>query len=334
MRERGTTSAVIGAGSWGTALSVHLARAGHRVQLWAREPEIVGGIRSARRNPWYLSDIDLPPGLHVAGNPEEVAAGAAIVVLAVPSEYAVGVLASLGGLPAGVPLVSATKGFDPVSHRRMSELMAERFPEAPIAVLSGPTFAREVALGRPTACVVASSDATLAARLQERLGTREFRLYTNTDVVGVEVGGALKNVIAIATGLADGLGLGENARAALVTRGLAEISRLALALGGRASTLAGLAGLGDLVLTCTGSLSRNRALGVALAQGRTREGLERETRMIAEGARTVTSALALAGRHGVSVPICTEVGAVLFDHKAPREALAALLARVTRPEDA
>jgi glycerol-3-phosphate dehydrogenase (NAD(P)+) len=210
---------------------------------------------------------------------------------------------------------------------------SERFPAAGVAALSGPTFAREVALARPTAAVIASRDVMLAGRLQEAIGTRELRLYTNPDVVGVETGGALKNVMAIATGIADGLGLGENARAALVTRGLAEITRLAFALGGQPATMAGLAGLGDLVLTCTGSLSRNRALGIALAGGQGLEAHEGGTRMIAEGARTVRSALALAKRHGVSLPICVEVGAVLFDGKAPAAALAALLDRAPTRED-
>jgi glycerol-3-phosphate dehydrogenase (NAD(P)+) len=188
-------------------------------------------------------------------------------------------------------------------------------------------------MARPTAAVIAAREDALAVRLQAALGTRQFRLYTNRDVTGVEVGGALKNVIAIATGLADGLGLGENARAALVTRGLAEITRLAVALGGQARTLAGLAGLGDLVLTCTGSLSRNRALGLALAKGETAAAVERQTRMIAEGARAVSSALALAERHGVSLPICTEVAAVLFEGKPAPQALAALLDRAARPEE-
>ena len=242
------------------------------------------------------------------------------------------VLKGMGRLPSGVPIVSATKGFDPERHVRMTELIADRCPGAPVAALSGPTFAREVALGLPTACVVASRDEALARRLQGELGSREFRLYTNADVVGVEVGGALKNVIAIATGIADGLELGQNARAALITRGLAEITRLGIALGAAPATLAGLAGLGDLVLTCTGGLSRNRALGMALAQGRTQAALEGETRMIAEGARTVRSALVLAERHGVSLPICAEVGEVLFAGKPPADALATLLGRAMRPE--
>lgn len=326
--------AVIGGGSWGTALTIHLARAGAAVRLWAREVEVVDGIRTTRRNPIYLSDVECPANVEATADPEEAVRGADIVVMVVPSEFFAATLKNVGRLAAGVPIVSATKGFDPERHLRMTQIVAECYPATPLAALSGPTFAREVALGQPTACVVATGDDGLGARLQQALGTREFRLYTNRDIVGVEVGGALKNVIAIATGLADGLGLGENARAALVTRGLAEIRRLAVAMGGAAATMAGLAGLGDLVLTCTGSLSRNRALGMALARGQTQAAVEGATRMIAEGARTVTSALVLARSHHVSLPICAEVGAVLFESKPPRQALESLLARAARPEDA
>lgn len=328
------TTAVIGAGSWGTALAAHLRRRGDDVRLWAREPEVLAGIRDAGRNPFFLSDVDLPGGLQVSGDINAVVDGAAVVVVAVPSEFVTLTLKSIARITDGTPVVSATKGFDPERHLRMTEVIAERFPEAGVAALSGPTFAREVVVGRPTAAVVASRDAALAARLQEALGTREFRLYTNADVVGVESGGALKNVMAIATGIADGLGLGENARAALITRGLAEITRLAIALGAQPATLAGLAGMGDLVLTCTGSLSRNRGLGIALAKGDVLERVEGETKMIAEGARTVRSALVLARRHGVSLPICEEVAAVLFKGKLPAAALTALLDRAPTREDA
>ena len=326
--------AVVGAGSWGTALAAHLRRRGDEVRLWAREPEVLAGIRDTGRNPFFLSDVDLPSGLQVSGDVNAVVDGVAVVLMAVPSEFVALTLKSIARLPAGAPVMSATKGFDPERHLRMTEVIAERFPEAGVAALSGPTFAREVALGRPTAAVVASRDAALATRLQEAIGTREFRLYTNGDVVGVEAGGALKNVMAIATGIADGLTLGENARGALITRGLAEITRLAVALGAQPATLAGLAGMGDLVLTCTGSLSRNRALGIALAKGSALERVEGETRMIAEGARTVRSALALARRHGVRLPICEEVAAVLFEGKAPAAALTALLDRAPTREDA
>jgi glycerol-3-phosphate dehydrogenase (NAD(P)+) len=324
--------ALVGGGSWGTALAAHLGRRGVDVRLWVREPEILDAIARTRRNAWYLSDVELPACVEATGDLGRATEGAALVIVAVPSEFVAAVLERMGRPGPGVPIVSATKGFDPERHVRMTELIMDRCPGAPVAALSGPTFAREVALGRPTACVVASVDMALASRLQADLASREFRLYTNADVVGVEVGGALKNVIAIATGLADGLELGQNARAALITRGLAEITRLAVALGAVPATLAGLAGLGDLVLTCTGGLSRNRALGMALARGRTQAAVEDETRMIAEGARTVVSALALAERHGVSLPICAEVGEVLFAGKPPDRALEALLGRAMRAE--
>jgi glycerol-3-phosphate dehydrogenase (NAD(P)+) len=302
------------------------------VRLWTRSPEVAEAIRARSRNPWYLTDVELPPGVAATADTTEALAGATLVIVAVPSEFFAATLARLG--PVTAPVVSATKGFEPGRHRRMSEVVAERWPGAPVAVLSGPSFAREVAQGQPTAAVIAARDDALAADLQARLGAREFRLYTNRDVIGVEVGGALKNVIALATGLADGLGLGENARAALVTRGLAEITRLAVAMGGEPATLAGLAGLGDLVLTATGTLSRNRALGMALARGETRAQAQHATRMVAEGVPTVAAALALAARHGVTLPIAAEVGAVLFEGKAPAEALDSLLGRAATREDA
>jgi glycerol-3-phosphate dehydrogenase (NAD(P)+) len=326
--------AIVGGGSWGTALAIHLARAGADVTMWAREPEIAEGLARRHRNPIYLSDIECPARLTATTDHADALRGAELILVVVPSEFVAGTLKDLPAIPAAVPVVSATKGLDPQRHVRMTELVAERFRTAPIAALSGPTFAREVALGQPTAAVIASRDEVLARRLQGWLGNREFRLYTNRDVIGVEMGGALKNVIAVATGIADGLGLGENARAALITRGLAELTRLAVALGAQPATLAGLAGMGDLVLTCTGTLSRNRALGMALARGQSRDAVEGQTRMIAEGARTVSSALALAARLGVNLPICAEVGAVLFQGKSPGDALATLLGRAARPEDA
>ena len=325
--------AVIGAGSWGTALAIHLARTGARVRLWAREPEIVDGFRTRRRNPIYMPDFDVPEGVEPTGDIAAAVNDVEVIVMVVPSEFFAATLATVPAAADAV-IVSATKGFDPVRHARMTELMRERLPRARIAALSGPTFAREVAQGSPTAAVIAASDDALASMLQGRLGARAFRLYTNRDVVGVEAGGALKNVVAVATGLSDGLGLGENARAALVTRGLAEMTRLAVALGGEPTTLAGLAGMGDLVLTATGSLSRNRSLGMALARGDSLSTAASKTPMIAEGVPTVRSALALATRHGVSLPICTEVAAVLFDGKPAPDALASLLGRAPTREDA
>jgi len=238
-----------------------------------------------------------------------------------------------GHVARSAVLVSATKGLEPRRGLRMSELLAHRLPGRPIAVLSGPSFAREVAQGRPTALVIASSDEGIAADLQRRLAGPALRLYTNRDVVGVELGGAVKNVMAIATGLVDGLELGENARAALITRGLAEIVRLGTAAGAQPATFAGLAGLGDLVLTCTGSQSRNHLLGLAIAKGLSLAQAEGSTPMVAEGVRTVASARMLAARVGVGLPICDEVSAVLFEAKPVREALASLLAREPRPEE-
>jgi glycerol-3-phosphate dehydrogenase (NAD(P)+) len=326
-------TAVLGAGSWGTALAIHLGRHGVPVRLWARDAVIASAIATRRRNPYYLQDVEIPASVAATADAMEAVRAAEAVVVSVPSEFVAATLKSIPTLRAGSVVVSATKGFEPERHLRMSELIGERFAEAPVAVLSGPTFAREVAQAQPTAAVLASTDEGLATRLRDEWGTREFRLYTNRDVAGVEIGGAMKNVIALATGLGDGLGLGENARAALITRGLAEITRLGVALGASAATLAGLSGLGDLVLTCTGSLSRNRALGMALAHGRSLREAQGATRMVAEGVPTVRTALVLARRAGVSVPICEAVGAVLFEGWSPREALAALLARSATRED-
>ena len=334
MSEGLSATAVIGAGSWGTALALEVARRGQPVRLWARDAALAAAITSTRENPRYLPGIRLPDGLVATADPFEALRGADLAILVVPSHFARGVFEPMvPQVPLGTMLVSATKGLEPGTMLRMSQVLGELAPGRPVAALSGPSFAREVALGKPTALVVASADASAARRLQERLTAPAFRLYTNRDLVGVEIGGALKNVMAIATGLSDGLGLGENARAALITRGLAEIGRLALALGGQATTLAGLAGLGDLVLTCTGTLSRNHRLGLAVAQGQTLAEAEASTPMVAEGVRTVTSARTLAGRVGVSMPLCDEVAAVLFESKPVREALASLLAREPRPEE-
>jgi glycerol-3-phosphate dehydrogenase (NAD(P)+) len=303
------------------------------VSLWARDPSIATAIAVHRHNPFYLEDVAIPPGVAVTVNQDEAVGDADVVLLAVPSEFVARTLKSVPALPEAAAVVSTTKGFDPERHLRMSELVAERFPTVPVAVLSGPTFAREVARAQPTAAVLASTDEALATRLRDAWGTREFRLYTNRDVAGVEIGGAMKNVIALATGLADGLDLGENARAALITRGLTEVVRLGASLGAVPTTLTGLSGLGDLVLTCTGSLSRNRTLGIAIARGRALAEAQGATRMVAEGVPTVRTALVLARRAGVSVPICEAVGAVLFGGWSPSEALAALLGRAATRED-
>jgi glycerol-3-phosphate dehydrogenase (NAD(P)+) len=326
--------AVIGAGSWGTALAVHLDRVGRRVRLLGRDRALIAEIRATRENARYLAGIPLPPGVTATADPAEALEGAGLVIVAVPSHFVAATLRALAArVPTGAALVSATKGIEVERGRRMSEVVVEVLPGRPVAVLSGPSFAHEVALGLPTALVVASADPELARSIQQWLAGPTLRLYTNRDVVGVELGGALKNVMAIATGLSDGLGLGDNARAALITRGLAEVARLGVALGAQAATFLGLAGIGDLVLTCTGQRSRNRSLGLRIAGGQTVAAAEAATPMVAEGVRTARAALGLARVAGVAMPICAEVAAVLFDAKPVAEALRSLLAREPRPEE-
>ena len=329
--------AVVGAGAWGTALAVQAARAGFEPRLWVFEPELLEILGSTSENPWYLPGVKLIEAIRPVGDVGAAVKDAETVVIAVPSHVFRGVARALAPhLAAGARVVSAAKGLEEDRLARMSEILAEVLPPAHarrVAVLSGPTFAHEVGQGRPAAAVLASADGELARSLQAALATPTFRLYTQADVTGVELGGALKNVMAIATGIADGLDLGYNARAALLTRGLAEITRLGVALGARARTFAGLTGLGDLILTCTGELSRNRRLGLALARGQSLADWQAGTRSVAEGVRTARAALALARRAGVVAPVIAEVSAVLFERKAPREALLALLSRSARPEE-
>jgi glycerol-3-phosphate dehydrogenase (NAD(P)+) len=329
--------AVIGAGAWGTALAIQAVRAGHAPRLWVFEAELLGLIRSTRENPWHLPGVRLPDPVRPVASLADAAVGADLVIVAVPSHAFRRVVEDLAPhLAEDARVLSAAKGLEEARLARMSEVLVELLPKPAreqVAVLSGPTFALEVAEDRPTAAVLASHDAGLARALQAALATPTFRLYTQGDVAGVELGGALKNVMAIAAGIADGLDLGQNARAALLTRGLAEMTRLGVALGARARTFAGLAGVGDLILTCTGQLSRNRSLGLALAQGQSLAAWQAGTRSVAEGVRTTRAALSLAQKTGVPAPIATEVGAVLFEGKPPRTALGALLAREPRPEE-
>jgi glycerol-3-phosphate dehydrogenase (NAD(P)+) len=329
--------AVVGAGAWGTALAVQAVRAGFAPRLWVFEPELLGIIRASSENPWFLPGVRLPESIEAHGDLATVVGGAETVVLAVPSHVFRSVAQAMAPhLAPGARVLSAAKGIEEDRLARMSQILAEVLPPAyrgRVAVLSGPTFALEVGHGRPTAAVLAAGDPAIAQALQHALGTPTFRLYTQADVTGVELGGALKNVMAIATGIADGLELGYNARAALLTRGLAEITRLGVALGARPRTFAGLAGLGDLILTCTGELSRNRRLGLALARGQSLAEWQSSTRSVAEGVRTAQAGLALARRAGVTAPVIAEVAAVLFERKAPREALLALLSRSARPEE-
>lgn len=326
--------AVLGAGSWGTALAIHLARLGHDVRLWGRDAALVADLRDRRANAVYLPDSVLPPGVSPTAALDEALAAVSLVVVAVPSHGLRGVVrAARARLPEAAPIVSTTKGLEEGSLRRMSEVIGEECgPGHPVAVLSGPTFASEVARQLPTAVLVASPDPAATAFVQQEFRGPSFRLYASDDVVGVEIGGALKNVIAIAAGVVESLGLGHNALAALITRGLTEISRLAIALGGRRDTLAGLSGLGDLVLTCTGALSRNRHLGIELGRGRPLAEIVAGMKMVAEGVRTTHAALALGARLGVELPIAAKMEEVLVSGKPPRLAVGELMDRPQRAE--
>jgi glycerol-3-phosphate dehydrogenase (NAD(P)+) len=329
--------AIVGAGSWGTALAIHLARAGCEVALWAREAEIVEGVRRSRRNPLFLPEFELPARVVVTADIGEAAAGASAVVFVVPVQFARAVLRELRPhIGPGTPLVSASKGIEVASLARMDEVVATELGVAPerFVALSGPSFAREVAEGRPTAAVLAGANGETLAELQRSFSNGTFRFYTASDVVGVELAGALKNVVAIAAGMAEGLRLGQNATAALLTRGLHEIARLGVRLGGREETFRGLAGMGDLVLTCSpGSLSRNRTVGERLGRGeRLAEILA--GREVAEGVPTTRAAAALARRHGVEMPITVTVEAILDERLAPRAAVAALMTRSLKEESA
>jgi glycerol-3-phosphate dehydrogenase (NAD(P)+) len=327
--------AVIGGGAWGTALADLLARKGERVTLWAREPEVIESVNLQHVNAMFLPNASLAPALRADGDLVRSVAGAAVIVSAAPSHAVRPVMRqAAAALERSKPLViSASKGLDPDQLERPSCVLSQVLPKGvPIAVLSGPSFALEVFQQQPTAVVAASPDHAIAQRAQRVLSTNYFRVYSHTDVVGVELGGALKNVIAVAAGILEGLGLGFNTRAALITRGLAEITRLGVALGAQPMTFAGLAGMGDLILTATGTLSRNRTLGVALGQGQTFEQAQAGKATVAEGVNTARTAVALGERHGVDLPIAREVADVLFRGKAPRQAVTDLMERELKAE--
>lgn len=327
--------AIIGAGSWGTALSLVLGRT-HQIRLWVHDTQLCARMKEARVNDVYLPGFPLPQNVHPTGSIPEALEQAEIVLTVVPSEHCRGVFQQmLPHLRPEMLLVSATKGLERNTLLRMSEVVREAAGPAftpRLGALSGPTFALEIARGDPAAVVIASSDAALAATVQKAFSSATLRLYTNDDIAGVEYAASLKNVIAIGAGICDGLGLGNNTMAALITRGLKEITRLACACGGRPETLAGLAGLGDLVLTSTGSLSRNRALGRELAAGRKLPEILSSMRMVAEGVHTTTAALELARRAGVEMPITAQMQAVLFEGRPPREALRDLMERTLKGE--
>jgi len=331
--------AVLGGGSWGTALGVHLGRAGHEVRLWLRDPDVAAQIQETRENRAYLPGIPVPDGVSPTPDLAAAARDAEVALVVIPSQYCRGIYRQLrDALPPRAGLVSATKGLELDRWRRMTEVASEEAPGRPLAVLSGPSFALEVGQGQPTAVVVASADAAFAESLQRAVSTPFFRAYTSDDVAGVELCGALKNVIAIAAGILDGLGLGHNTVAALITRGLAEMTRLGVARGGRPETFSGLAGLGDLVLTCTGQLSRNRRLGQAIGRGQTlaqaTAGLQGSQGhpMVAEGVLTTLAACALAEASRVEMPIAAAMRQVLHEGREPRDAVLALMSRSLKRE--
>jgi glycerol-3-phosphate dehydrogenase (NAD(P)+) len=327
--------AVIGAGSFGTAMATVAARNDNDVLLWAHDPRVADAISSTRSNPFYLPDVTLPDRVHATSSLDEAAAFSDTFFMIVPSQYYRGVLAELRNRTDGLlTVISGTKGIENETLERMSgvtrAVLGERL--SCYGALSGPTFAAEASKGDPTAAVVASGDLECAQRIQHILSSATFRLYHSDDVVGVEIAGALKNVIAIAAGVLEGLGLGYNTTAALITRGLHEITRLGIALGGKPDTFAGLAGMGDLVLTCTGSLSRNRMLGVALGKGKTLSQFLAETRAVAEGVKTSKAARDLAEQHGIEMPITTEMYRVLYENESPTHALQRLMTRSLKAE--
>jgi glycerol-3-phosphate dehydrogenase (NAD(P)+) len=328
-----TLVAVLGGGSWGTTLANLLATKGETVRIWAYEPEVVDAINRQHENPVFLPGVALAPTLRAYADPREAVADAPVIVSAAPSHAVRSVVSQLpGAIRPDTLVISATKGIETDTLALMSAVFHECLPGVRFAVLSGPSFALEVCQGQPTLVVAAARDDTTARDAQRIFATPKFRVYSHNDVVGVELAGALKNVIAIAAGILEGLGMGHNPRAALLTRGLAEITRLGVALGASPLTFAGLAGMGDLILTATGDLSRNRALGVALAQGQSFAEYRAAHRSVAEGANTSKAGAKLGARMGVELPIIEKVGEVLFSGKPARDGIAELMAREPKSE--
>ena len=327
--------AVIGAGAWGTALSIVLTRGKrHQVRLWAYEREVRESVQKERTNDLFLPGYSIPQDVSITNSLSEALQDAEIVLTVMPSHHARRLYEQMRpALPSAATIVSATKGIENETYRRITEIAAEVTRSARIAALSGPTFAKEVARGDPTALTVAAQDLEVAAHIQREFSDPMFRVYTNDDVIGVELGGSLKNVIAIAAGVVEGLGFGHNTAAALITRGLAEITRLAVASGARRETLFGLSGMGDLVLTCTGGLSRNRTVGVELGKGRNlREIMAGMHGMVAEGVLTTDAALGLAHRASIEMPITEQMHAILHEEKSPKDAIRELMARPGKEE--
>ncbi len=326
--------AVVGAGSWGTAICSHLALLGHQVRVWAREPEVVRGVNEERRNPLFLSDVGLPQGIEASEDMEEALRGAEVVVMAVPSRWTREVAGQVAEhFPRDAAALNLAKGFDYRSDKRLSVAISEELGEkVGVAALSGPNHAEEVARQVPSATVISSVDSSLARRLQGVFSSPYFRVYTNSDIIGVEVGGAYKNIIAIAAGMLDGLGLGDNTKASLITRGLAEMARFGAALGARPMTFSGLSGVGDLIVTCISRHSRNRGFGEKLGRGLTPVEAAGESRMVVEGVFAVESVMRLARRTGVEIPIAEGLHEVLKGRIGCREMLEGLMTRALKDE--
>jgi glycerol-3-phosphate dehydrogenase (NAD(P)+) len=324
---------IIGAGAWGTTLAIHLADAQRPVSLWAHSSEAAERLAHARTNERYLPGVVFPPNVRVLNGDEELGEPHRFYVLAVPSEHVRSTVRRVGPrLHPGAAILSVVKGIEGGTHLRMSQVIAEELPGRPVAALSGPNLAREIAGGKPAGSVIASDDAALSAELAGVLSSDRFRVYTNPDVVGVELCGALKNVVALAAGMVDGLGFGDSAKAGIITRGLAEMTRLGVAAGANPLTFAGLAGVGDLIATCMSPLSRNRRAGELIASGVPWPDAEARLSGVAEGVATVVGALELAGEYGVEMPIAEQVRAVVFDQRPPMVAVAELMSRSTKDE--
>ncbi|MBN1793725.1 MAG: NAD(P)-dependent glycerol-3-phosphate dehydrogenase [Candidatus Omnitrophica bacterium] len=327
-------TAILGDGGWGTTLAIHLLKKGELPTLWSPFPEYCAFLKKERRNPKFLPDIPIPCNLEITDDLACTLGNADIITLAIPSRYMRGILERIKGLPRKkeAVFVSVSKGIEHKTLLRMSELIVSILGEVPLAILSGPTIAKELASGVPTTAVIASRDNGLSKNLQSLFTNGNFRIYTSCDVVGVELGGALKNVIAIACGISDGMGYKSNAKAALITRGLAEMSRLGTHFGAEASTFMGLSGMGDLITTCISPFSRNRSLGEAIGQGRSLRHILDETEMVIEGVDTVVSAYELSVRCNIDMPITQTVYAVLYQEKNPRTAVSELFSRPLKAE--
>ncbi len=327
---------VVGAGAWGTTLAKLLAEKGHPVTLWAWEPELAATMASERENGIYLPGVELPETIEITTSLAQTARGRLALLLVTPSHVLRSIFTQLApSLESSTLLISATKGLEPISCLTMSQVIRQVTPGVKaLGVLSGPSFAKEVSRGLPAAVVAASDDEATAAKAQRLLNGQTFRVYAGSDPLGVELGGAIKNVIAVAAGVVDALGLGHNALAALITRGLREITRLGVAMGARAETFSGLAGLGDLVLTCTGDLSRNRQLGLALGKGASLADLLRRSPTVKEGVNAARAAVSLGERFSLEMPICHEICAILFENKSPQQAVADLMTRALKSEEA